>query len=134
MQNEEQAREAIRRLVAEAEARQSDPDRFLPLHTPETVVVNFAGRRVLGGDALEQAMRQALRSPLAKVITRNEITDIRFVRPDVAIVSCVKHVFDERDGDAPALPATAGNLTYVVVRDQDDWRIALAQTTPIRAA
>jgi hypothetical protein len=70
------------------------------------------------------------------VLTKTEIADVRFVRPDVAIVSCIKHVFDERDpssqdGPGASLPST-GSLTYVLVKDLDAWRIASAQTTPIK--
>ncbi len=125
---------AIRQLVADAERHQNKLEPFLALHTADTAIVNIAGRRVLGKDDLRVARAAALASPLAQVRTRQEIVDIRAVGPEVAIVSCVKHVFDERDaamrhpGDAH-LP-TRGSLTYIVVRDKGDWRIALAQTTP----
>ncbi|WP_199431971.1 SgcJ/EcaC family oxidoreductase [Qaidamihabitans albus] len=129
---------AIRRLVADAERYQNDVGRFVALHTADAIIVNIAGVRVLGRDAIEQAMSRALASPLAKVLTRTEIEDIRFVGPEVAIVSCVKHVSDQRDTSAKeeqgeSLP-TRGSLGYVVVREQDAWRIASAQTTPVRAA
>jgi hypothetical protein len=83
-------------------------------------------------------MKQALATPLAKVITTLEIEDIRFVRPDVAIVACVKHVSDERkavlrDDPGTALPSTSGWLTYVMAKDEREWRIVSAQTTPILA-
>jgi hypothetical protein len=42
-------------------------------------------------------MESALASPLADVTTTAEIHDIRFIRPDVAIISCTKHVTDGRD-------------------------------------
>ena len=74
-------------------------------------------------------MTSALASPLAKVTTTAEIQDVRFVRPDVAIVSCTKYVSDERDSTEKF--ATRGSLTYVIVHDDGDWRVALAQTTPI---
>jgi len=50
--------------------------------------------------------------------------------------SCLERVFDERDasvtdGSGVSLPST-GSLTYVVVKDQDAWQIAAAQTTPIK--
>jgi hypothetical protein len=51
-------------LVAAAVRHQSDPDPFLVLHTDDVVLVNIAGRRVLGRDDLEAAMRGALASPL----------------------------------------------------------------------
>jgi uncharacterized protein (TIGR02246 family) len=76
-------------------------------------------------------MRQALASPLADVTTTLDVQDITFLRDDVAIVACVKHVFDGRDATQAALPATSGRLTYVVTKQADRWQIASAQTTPI---
>lgn len=125
---------AVRRLVAEADAYQSDVEQFLALHTAEVVLVNIAGRRVLGRDTLEQAMRQALASPLAKVFTSLEVEDVRFIRPDVAIVSCLKQVSDERDPstkESDGTPPPRGSLTFVMVKEQAGWRIASAQTTPV---
>lgn len=129
---------AIRQLVADASAFQNDVDRFIPLHTADATVVNFGGRRVAGRDTLAGAMSQALASPLADVVTTVEVEDIRFLRADVAIVANIKTVSDRRapdaDGEQPApLPATAGRLTYVLVKEEGEsgWRIASAQTTPI---
>jgi uncharacterized protein (TIGR02246 family) len=125
---------AIRQLVEALQATQSDPEPFLALHTAETIVVNFGGRRVLGREDLRQAMESALTTPLAKVTTTAEIQDIRFVRPDVAIVSCTKQVSDERDTDerdTTGTFATTAKLTYVAVQEDGEWRVALAQTTPI---
>lgn len=120
--------EAIEAVVAAAVRHQSDPEPFLALHAEDVVIVNIAGRRVLGRDELAVAMKGALASPLADVTTTVDIDDIRFVRPDVALVSCTKHVQDDRAG-GDRLPTT-GTMTYVVVDDGDGWRIALAQTTP----
>jgi uncharacterized protein (TIGR02246 family) len=121
---------AIQRLVEDVQDKQFDLEPFLELHTDDTIIVNFGGRRVTGKAALGQAMADALASSLAKVTTTAEVHDIRFVRPDVAIVSATKHVKDGR-GDAEAFAST-GSLTYIVVNDGDaGWRIALAQTTPI---
>ncbi|MFD7547888.1 SgcJ/EcaC family oxidoreductase [Streptomyces sp. NPDC059578] len=133
------AREAdlaeIRRVVSDASTHQSDPERFLPLYTPDASVVNFGGRRVLGRDALEQAMHAALASPLAKVLTTVEILDIRFVRPDVAVVVSVKHVSDEREeSEGKPLPGTSGSLTHFLEKSSEPdtgWRITHSQTTPI---
>lgn len=127
---------AIRDTVAAAQQHQNDLEPLLALHTPDALIVNIAGRRVLGRDAMRQAMEAALSTPLAQVRTKSEIDDIRYVHPDVAIVSLTKQVFDERDdGDRDpdgAFPTT-GRLTYVMVRDDDtgSWRIASAQTTPV---
>jgi uncharacterized protein (TIGR02246 family) len=120
---------AIRQLVEDLQAAQSDPEPFLALHTSDTIIVNFGGRRVLGGADLRRAMDGALASPLAQVTTTAEIDDIRFVRPDVAIVSCTKHVADQRN--TAETFATEGRLTYVAVAEDGAWRVALAQTTPV---
>jgi uncharacterized protein (TIGR02246 family) len=119
----------IRQLVESLQATQSDVEPFLALHTPDTIIVNFGGRRVLGSGDLRRAMEAALASPLAEVTTTAEIDDIRFVRPDVAIVSCTKHVSDQRDTTETF--ATRGSLTYVAVEEEGKWRVALAQTTPV---
>ncbi len=126
---DQQAQDAIRDLVAAANRHQSDVAEFVALHHPDAVVVNVAGRRVLGRTALRDAMAAALDSPLAKVLTRLDVEDIRFVGPDVALVSCAKSITDGR-GAGPALP-TRANLTFTVVREPDGWKIALAQTTPV---
>ena len=120
---------AIRDLVAAVDRHQSDVEEFVALHHPDLVLVNIAGHRVLGREALREAMTAGLKSPMAKVFTRLEIEDIRFIGPDIALVSCAKHVSDERDVGS-ALP-TRGSLTFTVVRESDGWKIVVAQTTPI---
>jgi uncharacterized protein (TIGR02246 family) len=130
--------DAIRRTIAEAEAHQNDVEPFLALHTQAAAIVNIAGRRVLGKPAIKEAMSKALAGSLAQVLTKTEIEDIRFLRPDVALVSCIKHVSDQREPDAtgaeaPALPSK-GALTYVVTKEADTWRIASAQTTPVNVS
>ncbi|MEU0121541.1 SgcJ/EcaC family oxidoreductase [Streptomyces albidoflavus] len=87
---------AVREVVADAGKYQSDPERFLPLHTPDVEIVNFGGRRVAGREALGEAMRAALASPLADVATTVEITGVRFPREGVAVVAAVKRVHDAR--------------------------------------
>ena len=121
----------IRDVVSRAQEAQNDTAVLMALHNPEVVIVNLAGRRVLGREAFETAMTSALASPLRKVHTRLEVLDVRLATPDVAIVSCTKEVDDGRDDPdkSSTLPAT-GALTYVMTRTRDSWRIALAQTTP----
>src|SRR3954466_4640314 len=113
----QQALHAIRDLVAAANRHQSDVAEFVALHHPDVVVVNVAGRRVLGREALGEAMAAGLNSPLANVLTHLEIDDVRFFGPDVALVSCAKHISDER-GEGRAIP-TRGSLTFTVVREPD---------------
>lgn len=125
-------REAITDLVAQAHEAQADREALLALHGEGAVIVNLAGRRVLGREAFDRALTAALASPLVDVRTEVTIDDIRAPQADVAVVSCTKTVHDDRSAaeDAAPLPST-GALTYVLVRDEQHWRIVLAQTTPV---
>ncbi|MGV9884848.1 SgcJ/EcaC family oxidoreductase [Streptomyces sp. NPDC003006] len=122
----------IRELVVRTEEAQTDPDALPALHTSDLVLINFGGRRLFGRETFTSAMADALSSPLKDIRTALEVNDIRFATPDVAIVSLTKTIHDERSEaeDSSQLPLT-GVLTYVMTRAGDDWRIALAQTTPI---
>jgi uncharacterized protein (TIGR02246 family) len=104
------------------------------LLTQDVVIVNIAGRRVRGWDNLYKAYKKALETPLVDVRTTHEVEDVRFLRPDVALVSCVKQVFDEREASSKepngSLPQQA-SLTFVLVKEQGRWLIASAQTTPM---
>jgi uncharacterized protein (TIGR02246 family) len=125
---------AIRAVIADADRLQSDPEGFTQLLTDDVALVNFGGRRVLGRDNVLQAMQQALETRLAQVYTTNEVVDVRFPRPDVAVVSCVKHISDERQpsaGDPDAALSERGSSTFVLVENGRGWLIALVQTTPI---
>ncbi|MBB4919731.1 SgcJ/EcaC family oxidoreductase [Streptosporangium saharense] len=113
--------EAIEQVVRDAEALQSDVAGFTGLLTEEVSLVNFTGIRLRGRAQVEKVMAEALRTPLKDVLTRNELLDVTFLRPDVALASLIKHVNDGR----------TGALTFVLVKDDGTWRIALAQTTPV---
>jgi uncharacterized protein (TIGR02246 family) len=52
---DEQEVEAIRAVIADTEALQSDADGFARLLTENVALVNFGGRRVLGRDNVHRA-------------------------------------------------------------------------------
>lgn len=119
---------AIRAVVADADTLQSDAEGFAQLLTENVALVNFGGRRVLGRGAVRAAMTEALKTPLARVYTSNELVDVRFIRPEIAVVSCIKHISDERED---ASLSGRGSSTFVLVKERGRWLIALVQTTPI---
>jgi uncharacterized protein (TIGR02246 family) len=122
----------IHQLVADAQKYQFDVAELMNLHDDDVVIVNMAGRRLFGKQAFEEAMMQALASPLQHVPTATVIDRMRFVTPDCAIVSCTKTVYDHRPADEQsALPGRVGVMTYVLVRQGGGWVIASAQTTPL---
>lgn len=124
--------DAIADVVAEAQAAQADREALLALHSEGAVIVNLAGRRVLGRAAFDRALTAALASPLADVRTEVTIDDIRAPTANVVVVSATKTVHDHRSSseDLAPLPRT-GALTYVLIREDRHWRIVLAQTTPV---
>lgn len=123
-------RRQIEQVVADAERLQNDPDGFCRLLTPDVVLVNVAGTRLVGRDAVRQAMQAALRTPLADVVTTNEVDRISFVRPDVALMSGTKRVFIDADGTRSE--SFRACLTFVLVKDDGEWLIAAIQNTPVR--
>ena len=107
--------EAIKRLVENAVTHQSEVEPLMDLHTSDAIIVNVAGRRVLGRSAFRDAMQRALDTSLADVLTTVHVDDVRFVRPDVAIASCTKTIRDERDITAQAeatLPSVSNAASF----------------------
>lgn len=125
---------AIRTLVADAERLQNDLDGYMQLLTQDMAIVNIMGRRVRGWDNIYAAYKQALQTPAADIHTSHELEDVRFLRPDVALASIIKRVFDDREPSSqePELPLPSqARLTFVLVKEDGRWLIASAQTTPI---
>ncbi len=73
----EEARRDLAAVVAAAHDAQDNVEALLSLHTEDAVVVNIAGRRVLGRESFARAMAGALASPLARVRTSVEVVDVR---------------------------------------------------------
>lgn len=139
MHNDEHANErdetveTITKIIQRAHEAQHDVAALMSLHTDDTIIVNLAGRKVIGKHSFEQTLRSALATPLADVRTTVEICSVTFPHEDTALVSCEKSVHDHRhQASADAVPHR-GALTYVLVRGRGGWRIALAQTTPVRS-
>ncbi|GAA5064710.1 hypothetical protein GCM10025751_54660 [Haladaptatus pallidirubidus] len=42
---------SVKQLIADAERFQDNPDKYSQLHTEDTIIVNVAGRRIVGRDA-----------------------------------------------------------------------------------
>lgn len=128
--------EAIRQLIAVAEQLQNDVAGFPDLFTEDGVVVNYGGRRVRGRETLREAMAAALNSPLAHIATKHEVRDVTLLRPDLALADVIKHVSDGRPEEVKQATGAfdgRGQMSFVLLKEEGTWRIALAHTTPIRA-
>ncbi|AUI64044.1 SgcJ/EcaC family oxidoreductase [Amycolatopsis sp. BJA-103] len=118
-------------VVLDSDRLQNDPDGFADLLTEDVNLVNIAGRRLHGREAVRAAYHKAMASQLAQVRTRIEIDDAWLVQPDTAVVTATKHVSDERTAPNAPLP-DKGAVTFVLARQDEKWLIASVQTTPIK--
>ena len=90
------------------------------------VVIN--GRHLQGREAIGAAHQQIFKTVFKNTTIRFTVKQIRFLRPDVAVV----HVSGHRDGPESKKELTADAfMTLVMTRDQQGWRIAAFQNTQI---
>jgi uncharacterized protein (TIGR02246 family) len=120
----------IQEVVAATQTLQNDVDGFTALLTDDAAIVNVAGRWVQGRKDIRAAMERALATPLGDVQTTIEVDDVRFLRPDVALVTATKRITDQREDQTTALPST-GRVTFALVEEDGRWLLALAHTTPV---
>jgi len=126
---QEQEIELIRKLVDDVSGYQKDPEEFSQLFTQQAVIVNVAGIRITGKDEIYKFIKQAMESSLANVSVKNEVVNITFLRPDVAVVSGIQHIFTKYENLLEE--EGRGSLTFVVVKEQGKWLIAAGQNTSI---
>lgn len=117
----------VRATVAAIDAAHDDVDGFCALLAEDVTIVNFAGRRIEGREAMRRAMTAALEGELARIRTRLEVESVAVPADGVAVVRATKTVLDERESSG-ALPGTAA-VTISLVRQAGGWRVAAMQTT-----
>lgn len=90
------------------------------------VVIN--GRYVHGREAIEKEHQQIFDTVFRNTTLRLTVKQIRFLRPDVAVV----HVTGQRDAIANETePVYGAFMTLVMTRSRQGWRIAAFQNTHI---
>ena len=87
--------------------------------------VAVTGARLSGRDQILESGRQLLAGPLADQYARYVIDEIRFVRPDVALVRKLAWATDADGTDLDV--GHAMTALYVMVKDGDRWWIAARQ-------
>jgi uncharacterized protein (TIGR02246 family) len=124
---------AIRRVIADIEAgfNANDAELAVAHFTDDATSVDVAGLLVAGRDALLDAHRTGLAGPLHDQHVRYELGEVTFLRPDVAIAHKRATAVDG-DG-APLDVGHAMIALYVLVREEDRWRVAARQSTLVRA-
>ncbi|GAA2076369.1 hypothetical protein GCM10009801_31810 [Streptomyces albiaxialis] len=132
-------REEIAAVVARYESafNQNDARAMNSLFSPDTVFVNFSGNLVFGADRLFQAQSLVFAEggPLAGITVRYTVESVVFLTPEVGVVHARQRTA-ESDGRAEGgKDPMEGILTMTLMRDDaGEWRIRMAQNTPVVAA
>lgn len=126
--------EAIRRVIADVEKGFNDND-------AELLVEHFAqngssvavtGVQLDGRDAMLEASRAGLAGPLRDQRARYRLTDVLFVRPDVAVAH--KHAWAVDAGGEPIDVGHAMVALYVLARENGRWWVVSRQNTLVAQA
>lgn len=124
--------DAIKQVVADAERFQNDPDNFAQLLTEDVILINFTGIRLMGRDAVYDAMTQAVATALVSILTTQEVEHIKFLRPDVAIMTGMKSIVADTEDVDFVSKGEQARLTFVLVKHNGKWLVSFIQNTPIR--
>jgi uncharacterized protein (TIGR02246 family) len=94
---------------------------------PDAAVVSAMGVRVVGLPSIMAVSESGLAGPLRDQFARYEVRDVRFVRPDVALVH--KEAFAVTADGEPIDLDHAMNALYVLVKEDGRWLVKARQNT-----
>jgi len=122
---------AIRQIMQrfETAANERKPKETADLVAQNAIIVNVAGIRFDGKEEFYLFIQKAMEGALSNLVRKNEITDIRFIRHDVAVVSATQ-VAATKEGTF-LKEHGKGSVTSVLVKEQGKWVITMAQNTMI---
>ena len=120
---------AIRAIVADVQTafNTNDPVLMNEHFAADASVVTAMGKRVTGIDALRRAAEQGMAGALRDEYVRYVVTDVRFLRPDVAL-AYKEATATDADGEPIELDHSMVAL-YVLVKENDRWLVAARQNT-----
>ena len=126
--------EAIRRVIADAEKAFNDNDADLLVEhvASNATTVGVTGALLAGRSAVLEASRALFAGPLRDQRARYELTEVLFVRPDVALARQ-----DATAIDAEGAPLSVGHTMtalYVLVREHGRWCVVGRQNTLVQQA
>lgn len=119
----------IKQVIADVERGFNTKDAALMNKhmAPDATVVSVLGVRVVGLPEIMAVSEKGLAGPLRDQFARYEVRDVRFVRPDVALVH--KEAFAVTADGEPIDLDHAMNALYVLVRADGRWWITARQNT-----
>lgn len=127
-------RAAIEQIVANVQTgiNTNDPDLLVADFTANAQVGNAVGMLITGRDALLENSRQALAGFMKDQYVRYDVTDITFLRPDVAIAHKVARA-TTAEGELIDIDHSMVAL-YVLVKQDGRWWAVARQNTLVPKA
>ncbi|MFD4404394.1 SgcJ/EcaC family oxidoreductase [Nocardia sp. NPDC058499] len=124
---------AIRQLVGDVETgyNTNDAELMVSGFTANAAAGNAVGAITAGYDALLDSARRGLAGFLAGEHVRYAVTDIVFLRPDIAIAHKTARAVTAHGELIDRDPAMVA--LYVLVREGGRWWVAARQNTPVPA-
>ena len=95
------------------------------IYAPDAVWINAFGRRRVGPDSIEAFLGRLYADSgyAASRLVRQEAPEVRFIRPDVAVV----HEYHEREGqrlaDGSVIPIRRVHTTFVLSKEGGRWLV-----------
>ena len=125
---------AIEQIVTNVETAYNTNDAELMTSdfTANAAVVNAVGALLVGADALLEANRQGLTGFLKDQYVRYDVTDIVFLRPDIALAHKVARA-TTAEGELIDIDHAMIAL-YVLVKENGRWWTAARQNTLVPQA
>jgi uncharacterized protein (TIGR02246 family) len=122
-------RAAIEAIVADVERgfNENDPDLMDRHVAADATIVTALGRELHGRDEIVAATAAGLAGPLADQRARYVVTDITFVRADVALAHKHAWAIDETGADIDVGHAMVA--LYVLTEEDGRWWIRARQNT-----
>lgn len=111
-------------LRAEAQ-RTHDAHAERAIYASDALWINAFGRRRVGPDSIEAFLGRLYADSgyAASRLVRAEVPEVRFIRPDVAVV----HEYHEREGqrlpDGSAIPLRWVHTTFVLSKERGRWLV-----------
>ncbi|TLF78711.1 SgcJ/EcaC family oxidoreductase [Nocardia cyriacigeorgica] len=127
-------REAIEAIISTVETAYNTNDAELMVRdlAANAVVGNAVGVLQRGREAVLEASRAGLAGFLKDEYVRYEVTDIGFLRPDVAIAHKAARAVTAEGEPIDIDPAMIA--LYVLVKQDGRWWVAARQNTPVPQA
>jgi len=122
---------AIRRLVSEMTDgfNRHDAAGYMRLYTSDAEFVSVRGEKAKGRDHAEQELAEIFKTRAKEAALKTKDVDVRFIRPDVALV----HVTNELSGlvaaDGHKLPPHDETSLRVFVKNDGKWQVTAFQNT-----